>query len=72
MRKFGPGGRSTATLPAPGATDVRGSAQIHDDEFKACVALQAQFIFDTFGWDHRLKPPPHLGSVTKCRRHTLA
>ncbi|WP_395474563.1 hypothetical protein [Saccharopolyspora spinosa] len=51
QRKFGPGGpfhRNT-----PGAwTDtprVRGSALVHDDEFKACVALQAQYVFDTFG-----------------------
>lgn len=50
-RKFGPGGpfhRDT-----PGAwTDTpgfRGSALVHDDEFKACVGLQAQYIFDTFG-----------------------
>ena len=28
---------------------VRGIAQVHDDEFKACVALQAQYIFDMFG-----------------------
>ncbi len=36
---------------APGGTApaFRGSAQVHDEEFKACVALQAQYIFDTFG-----------------------
>jgi hypothetical protein len=28
---------------------VRGSAQIHDHAFKACVATQAQYVFDTFG-----------------------
>ena len=28
---------------------MRGSAQVHDAEFKACVALQAQYVFDTFG-----------------------
>ena len=37
----------------PGAwTDsprVRGSAQIHDEAFKACVAAQAQYVFDAFG-----------------------
>jgi hypothetical protein len=27
----------------------RGSAQIHDPAFKACVARQAQYVFDTFG-----------------------
>jgi hypothetical protein len=28
---------------------VRGSAQVHDEAFKACVAVQAQYVFDTFG-----------------------
>jgi hypothetical protein len=27
----------------------RGSAQVHDEAFKACVALQAQYVYDTFG-----------------------
>jgi hypothetical protein len=50
-RKFGPGGPFNPETPggwsdSPG---VRGSAQVHDDEFKSCVALQAQYIFDTFG-----------------------
>jgi hypothetical protein len=37
----------------PGAwTDsprIRGSAQVHDQAFQACVALQAQYVLDTFG-----------------------
>jgi hypothetical protein len=50
-RKFGPGGPFHPDTPgawtdSPG---VRGSAQVHDQAFKACVALQAQYIFDTFG-----------------------
>jgi hypothetical protein len=50
-RKFGPGGPFNRETPgawsdSPG---VRGSAEVHDDEFKACVALQAQYVFDTFG-----------------------
>jgi hypothetical protein len=50
-RKFGPGGpfhRDTpgAWTDSPG---FRGSAQVHDERFKACVALQAQYILDTFG-----------------------
>jgi hypothetical protein len=50
-RKFGAGGpfhRGTpgAWTDSPG---FRGSAQVHDEEFKACVALQAQYILDTFG-----------------------
>jgi hypothetical protein len=50
-RKFGPGGPFHPDTPgawsdSPG---FRGSAQVHDEEFKACVALQAQYIFDEFG-----------------------
>ncbi|MEV4729644.1 hypothetical protein [Saccharopolyspora sp. NPDC049426] len=50
-RKFGPGGPFHHDTPgawsdSPG---FRGSAQVHDDAFKACVALQAQYLFDTFG-----------------------
>jgi hypothetical protein len=50
-RKFGPGGPFHPATPgawtdSPG---VRGSAQIHDEAFKACVALQAQYVLDTFG-----------------------
>ena len=50
-RKFGPGGPFNRDTPgawsdSPG---FRGSAQVHDAEFKACVALQAQYIFDAFG-----------------------
>lgn len=50
-RKFGPGGPFHPDTPgawtdSPG---FRGSAQVHDEEFKACVALQAQYIFDVFG-----------------------
>jgi len=49
-RKFGPGGPFHPDTPgawsdSPG---FRGSAQIHDDDFRACVALQAQYVFDTF------------------------
>ena len=50
-RKFGPGGpfhRDTpgAWTDSPG---VRGSAQVHDERFKACVTTQAQYVYDTFG-----------------------
>jgi hypothetical protein len=51
QRKYGPGGPFHRDTPgawsdSPG---FRGSAQVHDDQFKACVALQAQYVFDTFG-----------------------
>ena len=50
-RKFGPGGPFNRDTPgawsdSPG---VRGSAQVHDADFKACIALQAQYVLDTFG-----------------------
>lgn len=38
---------------APGpwkdSAGVRSSAQVHSEEFRHCVALQAQYVFDTFG-----------------------
>ena len=50
-RKFGAGGPFNRGTPgawsdSPG---FRGSAQVHDGRFKACVALQAQYILDAFG-----------------------
>ena len=33
----------------PDGPGVRGSAQVHDAVFTACVALQAQYVLDTFG-----------------------
>lgn len=50
-RKFGRGG--VYSPGTPGAWNeserIRGSARPYTDAFKACVALQAQYIFDTFG-----------------------
>ncbi|WP_114781305.1 hypothetical protein [Botryobacter ruber] len=50
-RKFGKGGPFHADTPGPfkESRNVRSSAQVHSEEFKACVALQAQYIFDSFG-----------------------
>ena len=50
-RKFGPGGPFHPDTPgawtdSPG---FRGSAQVHDQAFQACVALQAQDVLDTLG-----------------------
>src|ERR671915_287102 len=50
-RKFGTGGPYNPETPgawsdSPG---VRGSAQVHDEHFKACVTTQAQYVYDTFG-----------------------
>jgi hypothetical protein len=50
-RKFGPGGPFHAETPGPWkeSARVRGSAQVHDERFKQLIALQAQYMFDTFG-----------------------
>lgn len=50
-RKFGAGGPFNRDTPgawtdSPG---VRGSAEVHSPAFKACVAHQAQYLYDTFG-----------------------
>lgn len=50
-RKFGPGGPFHPDTPGPwhDSRKVRSAAFSHDAEFRACVSLQAQYIFDTFG-----------------------
>ncbi len=51
QRKFGPGGPFNPGTPGPwkDSTRVRGSAQIHSEEFKECVGLMCQYIYDHFG-----------------------
>lgn len=50
-RKFGKGGPFNPDTPGPwkDSRTVRSAAQVHSSEFRECVALQAQYIFDTFG-----------------------
>ncbi|BBI36617.1 hypothetical protein [Cohnella abietis] len=50
-RKFGPGGPFNAETPGPwkDSAKVRSSAQVYDERFRQLVALQAQYIYDTFG-----------------------
>jgi len=50
-RKFGPGGPFHPDTPGPwkDSRKVRSSAQVHDEHFRECVALQAQYAYDTFG-----------------------
>jgi hypothetical protein len=50
-RKFGPGGPFHPATPGPWreSSRTRSSAQVHSEEFKECVALQAQHIYDHFG-----------------------
>jgi hypothetical protein len=51
QRKFGPGGPFHADTPGAWreSSRVRGSAQVHSDEFKECIALMAQHTYDRFG-----------------------
>ena len=51
LRKFGPGGPFDPETPGPfkETSKVRGSAQVHCEEFKDCVAHMAQYIYDKFG-----------------------
>ncbi len=50
-RKFGEGGPFHADTPGPwkDTASIRSAAQVHSEDFRECVALQAQYIFDTFG-----------------------
>lgn len=50
-RKFGPGGPYHAETPGPfrDTRAVRSAARPHDERFKGCVALQAQYVLDAFG-----------------------
>ncbi|MEW5873700.1 MAG: hypothetical protein AB1752_00785 [Candidatus Zixiibacteriota bacterium] len=50
-RKYGPGGPFNAETPGPWkeTPKVRGAAQVHSEEFRECVAVMAQYVFDKFG-----------------------
>lgn len=50
-RKFGRNGPFHPDTPGPwkDSRNVRSAAKIHDEQFKECVALQAQYVYDTFG-----------------------
>ncbi len=50
-RKFGQGGPFHPDTPGPwkDSARVRGSAQIHSEEFKECIALMCQYVYDRFG-----------------------
>jgi hypothetical protein len=51
VRKFGPGGPFHPDTPGPwkDSPKVRASAEPHSEEFRECVAHQAQYILDRFG-----------------------
>ncbi|MGD0303308.1 MAG: hypothetical protein ABSC71_00605 [Candidatus Acidiferrales bacterium] len=50
-RKFGPGGPFHPATPGPWkeSSRIRSSARPFDPRFRECIALQAQYVFDTFG-----------------------
>jgi hypothetical protein len=50
-RKFGAGGPYNRETPGAwsDSSGMRGSAQVHNERFKACITTQAQYVFDTFG-----------------------
>jgi hypothetical protein len=50
-RKFGLGGPFHPDTPGPwmDSRKVRSAAQVHDERFRECIALQAQYLYDTFG-----------------------
>jgi hypothetical protein len=50
-RKFGPGGPFHPETPGPwkNTSKVRAAAVKQTDEFKECVAMTAQYVFDRFG-----------------------
>src|SRR5690606_15882586 len=49
--KFGRGGPFHPETPGPwkDTRRVRAAAERHSERFKECVALQAQYVLDTFG-----------------------
>ncbi len=70
-RKFGPGGPFNPDTLGPwkDTRKVRSAAQVHSEEFRECIALQAQYIFDTFG-----KFPgtvPSIFAITCLQAHHL-
>ncbi|TJX15373.1 hypothetical protein E9840_02950 [Tissierella creatinini] len=50
-RKFGSGGPFNGETPGPwkDSKKVRSAAQVHDETFIECVAMQAQYVYDKFG-----------------------
>ena len=61
-RKFGAGGPFNKETPGAwkDSAKVRGAAEVHSDEFKECVALQAQYVYDTFGKFPGTVPSMHV------------
>jgi hypothetical protein len=62
QRKFGQGGPFNRDTPGPwkDSPRVRGAAEVHSEEFKECVALQAQYVYDHFGRFPGTVPSVHV------------
>ena len=50
-RKFAAGGPFHSDTPGPwkDSRKVRSGAQVHDEQFRECVAMQVPYVYDTFG-----------------------
>jgi hypothetical protein len=61
-RKWRSGGPFNAETPGPwrDSPRVRGAAEVHSEEFKECVALQAQYVLDRFGKFPATVPSVHV------------
>jgi hypothetical protein len=70
-RKFGPGGPFNPETPGAwkDSARVRGAAEVHSEEFKECVALQAQYVLDRFGKFPGTVPSVHV--LTYLQAHHL-
>ncbi|MDW5597220.1 hypothetical protein VSS74_22930 [Conexibacter stalactiti] len=73
-RKFGAGGPHNAGTPGPwkDSPAARGSAQPHGADFRACVALQAQYVLDTFGRFPGTVPSLHITTYLQAHHLDLA
>jgi hypothetical protein len=62
QRKFGAGGPFQPGTPGPWSDNprVRSSAQFHDARFRECLALQAQYMYETFGKFPATVPSIHI------------
>jgi hypothetical protein len=70
-RKFGPGGPFHPATPGPwkDTAKVRESAQVFSEEFKECVSLMAQYVYDRFGKFPGTVPSVH--ALTYLQAHHL-
>jgi hypothetical protein len=70
-RKWRTGGPFNPATPGPwrDSPRVRGAAEVHSEEFKECVALQAQYVLDRFGKFPGTVPSVHV--LTYLQAHHL-